>query len=147
MSMTAIYTIGFTRKTLQEFIERLRAAGVRKVIDVRLRNTSQLAGWSKYPDIAYLLTAGFGLNYEHHPEFAPTAELLDEYRKARDWPAYEDRFNQLLTDRQPQRQAQALLTEEAVCLLCAEPQADRCHRRLVAEYLRRLQPEAEIRHL
>jgi uncharacterized protein (DUF488 family) len=147
MSMTTVYTIGFTRKTLQEFIERLRAAGVRKVIDIRLRNTSQLAGWSKYPDISYLLTAGFGLNYEHHPEFAPTAELLDNYRKTRDWPAYEDRFNQLLADRQPERQAQALLTEEAVCLLCTEPQADRCHRRLVAEYLRSLQPEVEIRHL
>jgi uncharacterized protein (DUF488 family) len=145
--MTTIYTIGFTRKTLQEFIERLRAAGVRKVIDIRLRNTSQLAGWSKYPDVAYLLTVGFGLNYEHHPEFAPTAELLDNYRKTRDWPAYEDRFNLLLADRLPERQAQALLTEEAMCLLCTEPQADRCHRRLVAEYLRSLQPELKIRHL
>ena len=145
--MTTVYTIGFTRKTLQEFIERLRAAGVRKVIDIRLRNTSQLAGWSKYPDISYLLTAGFGLSYEHHPEFAPTAELLDNYRKTRDWPAYEDRFNQLLADRQPESQAQTLLTEEAICLLCTEPQADRCHRRLVAEYLRSLQPEVEIRHL
>ena len=145
--MTTVYTIGFTRKSLQEFIERLRAAGVRKVIDIRLRNTSQLAGWSKYPDISYLLTAGFGLNYEYHPEFAPTAELLDNYRKTRDWPAYEDRFNQLLADRQPERQAQALLTEEAICLLCTEPQADRCHRRLVAEYLRSLQPGVEIRHL
>lgn len=147
MSMATIYTIGFTRKTLQEFIERLQAAGVRKVIDIRLRNTSQLAGWSKYPDVAYLLTVGFGLNYEHHPEFAPTAELLDSYRKTRDWPAYEDCFNQLLADRQPERQAQTLLTEEAICLLCTEPQADRCHRRLVAEYLRSLQPELEIRHL
>jgi uncharacterized protein (DUF488 family) len=145
--MTTIYTIGFTRKTLREFIERLRAAGVRKVIDIRLRNTSQLAGWSKYPDVAYLLTAGFGLDYEHHPEFAPTAELLDNYRKTRDWPVYEDSFNLLLADRLPERQAQALLTEEAICLLCTEPQADRCHRRLVAEYLRSLQPELEIRHL
>ena len=145
--MHTICTIGFTRKTLQEFIERLRAAGVRKVIDIRLRNTSQLAGWSKYPDVAYLLIAGFGMHYEHHPEFAPTAELLDKYRKTGDWPAYEDCFNQLLADRQPKRQAQAMLTEEAVCLLCAEPQADQCHRRLVAEYLRSLQPELEIRHL
>lgn len=145
--MKTICTIGFTRKTLQEFIERLRAAGVREVIDIRLRNTSQLAGWSKYPDVAYLLTAGFGLNYEHHLEFAPTAELLDKYTKTRDWPAYEVCFNQLLADRQPEHQAQALLAKEGICLLCTEPQADRCHRRLVAEYLRSRQPKLEIRHL
>src|ERR671925_1797334 len=106
MSMKTIYTIGFTRKALQEFIERLRAAGVREVIDIRLRNTSQLAGWSKYPDVAYLLIAGFGMHYEHHPEFAPTAELLDQYNKTCDWPAYEVRFNQILADRQPERDAQ-----------------------------------------
>ena len=145
--MKTICTIGFTRKTFQEFIERLRAAGVREVIDIRLRNTSQLAGWSKYPDVAYLLTAGFGMHYEHHPEFAPTAELLDKYTKACDWPTYEVCFKQLLANRRLEHRAQALLAKEAVCLLCTEPQADRCHRRLVAEYLRNLQPELEIRHL
>jgi uncharacterized protein (DUF488 family) len=142
-----IYSIGFTRKTLQQFIERLRAADVHEVIDIRLRNTSQLAGWSKYPDGAYLLAEGFAIHYEHHLEFAPTADLLDQYTRARDWPAYEARFNQLLADRQPERAAQTLLMKEGICLLCTEPQADRCHRRLVAEYLRRLQPELEIRHL
>ena len=147
MFVKTIYTIGFTRKTLQEFIERLRAAGVREVMDIRLRNTSQLAGWSKYPDVAYLLTTGFGIHYEHHPEFAPTAELLDNFRKRRDWPAYEVRFNQLLADRQPEREARALLAREGLCLLCTEPHADRCHRRLVAEYLKSLQPKLEIRHL
>jgi uncharacterized protein (DUF488 family) len=145
--MNTIYTIGFTRKTLQQFIERLRAADVREVIDIRLRNTSQLAGWSKYPDIAYLLTAGFGINYEYHPEFAPTAELLDRYNKTRDWSMYEVCFNQLLADHRPEREAHALLMKEGICLLCTEPQADRCHRRLVAEYLRTLQPGLEIRHL
>jgi hypothetical protein len=91
--MKTIYTIGFTRKTRQQFIERLRAVDVREVIDMRLRNTSQLAGWSKYLDVVYLLTAGFGVHDEHHTEFAPTAELLDEYHKMRDWPAYVPRFN------------------------------------------------------
>jgi uncharacterized protein (DUF488 family) len=145
--MKTIYTIGFTRKTLQQFIERLRAADVSEVIDVRLRNTSQLAGWSKYPDIAYLLTAGFGIHYEHHLEFAPTAELLDEYNKTRNWPAYEPRFKRILTDRRLQREAQTLLMKERVCLLCTELEADRCHRRLVAEYLGSLQPGLEIQHL
>ena len=137
--MKTIYTIGFTRKTLQQFIERLRAADVREVIDIRLRNTSQLAGWSKYPDVAYLLTVGFGIHYEHHLEFAPTAELLDEY--------HEPRFNQILADRRLESEAQTLLMKEKICLLCTEPTADRCHRRLVAEYLKSFRPELEVRHL
>jgi uncharacterized protein (DUF488 family) len=145
--MKTIYTIGFTRKTLQQFIERLRGAGVREVIDIRLRNTSQLAGWSKYPDIAYLLTVGFGIQYEHHTEFAPTAELLDEYNKTRNWSAYEPRFKQILAHRRLESEAQTLLMKERICLLCTEPKADQCHRRLVAEYLQSLQPELEIQHL
>jgi len=145
--MKTIYTIGFTQKTLQQFIERLRGAGVQAVIDVRLRNTSQLAGWSKYPDIAYLLKAGFGFDYEHHPEFAPTGELLDQYKKTGDWPTYEVAFQQLLAERQPEREAIALLERDGICLLCTEPQADRCHRRLVAEYLASFRPKVRIEHL
>lgn len=145
--MPVIFTIGFTKKNLREFIELLRGAGVRVVIDTRLRNTSQLAGWSKSPDFAYLLEAGFGIRYEHHPEFAPTDELLDEYKASRDWPRYETRFRQLLDERGLQPQASALPVQDGICLLCAEPKADKCHRRLVAEYLAALLPEIEIRHL
>ncbi len=145
--MKTVYTIGFTRKTLQVFIECLRGAGVREVIDVRLRNTSQLAGWSKYPDVAYLLTAGFGMGYMHRPEFAPTDELLDNYRRLHDWRTYEAGFNRLLAERRLEHEAHILLEREAICLLCTEPQADRCHRRLVAEYLRTFWPGVEIIHL
>src|SRR5215510_1710898 len=145
--MKTICTIGFTRKSLQQFIERLQAAGIQEVIDIRLRNTSQLAGWSKYPDIAYLLTEGFGIYYENHREFAPSAELLDEYHQTHDWSAYEPRFKQILADRQLAREAETLLMKERICLLCTEPQADRCHRRLVAEYLQSICPELEIQHL
>jgi uncharacterized protein (DUF488 family) len=145
--MTTIYTIGFTKKSLQQFIETLRAAGVRKVIDVRLRNTSQLAGWSKSPDFAYLLESGFGIGYEHHPEFAPTDELLDQYKKDHDWVWYEDAFNQLLARRNPETEGRALIAEDGNCLLCAEPTADKCHRRMTAEYLQQLDPTIQIRHL
>ena len=145
--MTTISTIGFTKKTLQEFITALRQANVQRVIDVRLRNTSQLAGWSKYPDFAYLLVEGFGIEYEHHPEFAPTGELLDGYKKDHDWPRYEEAFNALLAARNPEVEGRALLAREGICLLCTEPTPEKCHRRLVAEYLVGLMPEAEIKHL
>ena len=142
-----VYTIGFTKKSLREFIEVLRAAGVRRVVDVRLRNTSQLAGWSKQPDFAYLLEAGFSIAYEHHPEFAPTGELLDGYKGDGDWPRYEERFKQLLAERQPEAEARVLLEQENICLLCAEPTPEQCHRRLVAEYFVELDPRVEVKHL
>lgn len=145
--MARVYTIGFTKKSLRQFIDLLRGAGVSTVIDVRLRNTSQLAGWSKYPDFAYLLEEGFGITYEHHPELAPTDELLDGYKQNRDWQAYEDEFRQLLVARNPEVEARGLMQKDNVCLLCAEPTADKCHRRLVAEYLADLQPGTEIEHL
>ncbi len=104
-----IYTIGFTKKSLREFIETLRKADVRGVIDVWLRNTSQLAGWSKQPDFEYLLKEGFGIAYEHHPKFALTGEMLDEYKRDGDWACYEAQFNQLLAERQP-----PMLTQENV---------------------------------
>jgi uncharacterized protein (DUF488 family) len=145
--LTKIFTIGFTKKSLQQFIELLRRSAVHSVIDVRLRNTSQLAGWSKYPDFAYLLEEGFGVAYEHHPEFAPTDELLDAYKENQDWPVYEEAFRRLLATRNPETEAHELLQKESICLLCTEPTADKCHRRLVAEYLASLEPEVEIEHL
>jgi uncharacterized protein (DUF488 family) len=145
--MATIFTIGFTKISLRDFIETLRRAGVKRVIDVRLRNTSQLAGWSKQPDFGYLLEAGFGIAYEHRPEFAPTDELLDAYKKDRDWALYEQRFNRLLEERRPEAESLELLNKESICLLCSEPTAERCHRRMVAEYLRSLAPEIDVRHL
>ena len=145
--MAVIFTIGFTKKSLREFIEMLRAAGVERVADVRLRNTSQLAGWSKQPDFAYLLDAGFGIAYEHHPELAPTADLLDDYKRDRDWSRYEARFNQLLAERNPETEARVLLEKPGICLLCTEPTAEKCHRRLVAEYLLALDSKLEVKHL
>ncbi|HWX40033.1 MAG TPA: DUF488 domain-containing protein [Blastocatellia bacterium] len=145
--MPTIYTIGFTKKSLREFIGLLRGAGVRTVADIRLRNTSQLAGWSKQPDFAFLLSEGFGIAYEHHPEFAPTAELLDGYKRTRDWPVLETSFRSLLADRAPESDGRALLAKEGACLLCTETTADKCHRRLVAEYLASLAPDLRIVHL
>lgn len=142
-----IYTIGFTKKNLRTFIQLLRGARVETVIDVRLRNTSQLAGWSKHPDFAFLLEEGFGIRYEHHPVFAPADDLLDAYKKNGDWQWYEDEFNRLLATRNPEAEGRALIAAGCICLLCAEPTPELCHRRLVAEYLMNLAPGVEVKHL
>ena len=133
--MPTIYTIGYTKKSLEQFIRLLQEAGVEAVIDVRLRNTSQLAGFSKRDDLAFLLDEGFGLAYEHHPELAPTPEIRDAYKAGGDWPAYERAFRPLLVEREAEAVGQEILGRfERPCLLCAEPTPERCHRRLVAEW-------------
>jgi len=146
--MPTIFTIGFQRKSLAEFIGLLRQAGVDAVIDIRLRNTSQLAGYSKKDDLAFLLREGFGMAYEHHPDLAPSDDILDTYRQDKDWAAYEARFQPLLVERQAEEKGRDILSRHrSPCLLCAEPTADRCHRRLVAEYWAGHIPDLTIVHL
>lgn len=133
--MTTIYTIGYKQKPLSTFINQLREASVDAVIDVRLRNTSHLLGYTKKDTLDFLLREGFGTAYEHHPELAPTAEILDAYREDGDWGAYEARFLLLLEDRAAEEVGEEILIRyRTPCLLCAEPTPEHCHRRLVAEY-------------
>lgn len=133
--MPTLYTIGFQGKALAEFINLLRQAGVDAVIDVRLRNTSQLAGYTKRDDLCFLLQEGFGIAYEHHPGLAPTPEIFDAYRRDKDWTAYEAQYSPLLVERQAETVARQILSRyQTPCLLCSEPTADQCHRRLIAEY-------------
>ena len=146
--MPTVYTIGFQRRPLSEFISSLRQAGVDAVIDIRLRNTSQLSGYTKRDDLAFLLREGFGIAYEHQPDLAPTAEIFDAYRQDKDWAAYEERFNPLLVERQAEVIGSEILSRhQAICLLCSEPTPDRCHRRLVAEYWAEQIPGLTIVHL
>lgn len=146
--MPTLYTIGFTRLALAEFIGLLRGAGVDALVDVRLRNTSQLAGWAKRDDLAFILREGFGIAYEHVPLFAPTDELLDGYRDGGGWDEYALAYRALLAQRPTAATARDLLARyRAPCLLCSEPTADRCHRRLLAEYLAELLDGIVIEHL
>jgi len=146
--MACLYTIGYKRKPLATFIGQLREAGVDAVIDVRLRNTSHLAGYTKRDDLSFLLREGFSIAYEHHPELAPSPEILEAYRDGGDWAAYEARFVPLLEDRAAEEVGHEVLARyHAPCLLCAEPTADHCHRRLVAEYWAVHFPDLIIVHL
>jgi uncharacterized protein (DUF488 family) len=142
-----LFTIGFTRKSLRQFIGLLREARVDGVVDIRLNNTSQLAGYAKRDDLAFILET-FGIGYAEEPRLAPTPAILDRYHHDHDWDAYEPAFQALLRE----RPVSAVLADIAArytrpCLLCAEPEPDHCHRRLVAEAFVRLRPGLEVRHL
>jgi uncharacterized protein (DUF488 family) len=146
--MATLYTIGYKGKPLQTFIGLLQATGVDAVIDVRLRNTSHLAGYTKRDDLAFLLQFGFGIAYEHYPELAPTQEIFKAYREDSDWCAYTKQYVPLLRDRRAEEYGRRVLARyRAPCLLCAEPVAEQCHRRLLAEYWAQTLPELTIIHL
>jgi uncharacterized protein (DUF488 family) len=142
-----VFTIGFTKTSAESFFKRLEQAGVRKVIDVRLNNVSQLAGFAKRDDLRFFLSTISGIGYLYQPEFAPTQEMLDAYKKERgDWTDYEIRFLQLMASRRIENVV-ARDSLDGSCLLCSEDKPHHCHRRLVAEYLKEKWGDLEISHL
>jgi uncharacterized protein (DUF488 family) len=142
-----IFTIGFTNKKAEAFFEKLRQAGVKRVVDVRLNNVSQLAGFSKKDDLRYFLQTIAGIDYLHVPELAPTKELLDAYKKDNgDWSVYEKEFLELMKRRHIETTVVKDLFGQC-CLLCSEDKPHHCHRRLVAEYLQRHWADVTIEHL
>ena len=145
--MATIYTIGFTQKSLRRFVGLLQKARVDLLVDIRLRPDSQLSGYAKREDLAFVLDL-FGIGYLHQPRLAPTAEMLDGYRRTKDWATYEAQFLLLLRERKAEEIIHALLEDySAPCLLCSEVTAEFCHRRLVAEYWASRMPSLKIVHL
>lgn len=141
-----IYTIGFTKTTAERFFNRLQKSGAKRLIDVRLNNVSQLAGFAKRDDLRFFVDRLCNMEYEHLPELAPTQELLDEYKKeGGPWERYADKFLALMSSRHIENLDRAQL--DAGCLLCSEDKPQHCHRRLVAEYLREKWSDVEIVHL
>ena len=143
-----LFTIGFTQKKAEQFFETLIKAGVKRVIDTRLNNVSQLAGFAKKNDLEYFLRKIGEIEYIHILDLAPTKDILEEYKKKQiSWALYEKRFNQLITERQIEKKVNSDLLDEA-CLLCSEAKPHNCHRRLVAEYLQnKLNTPIKIHHL
>jgi uncharacterized protein (DUF488 family) len=143
-----IHTIGFTKKSAADFFRALQRSGIKRLIDVRLNNTSQLAGFAKRDDLQYFLRELCGAEYRHEPTLAPTAEILDAYKKKQiSWDEYETRFIDLLADRTAETAVDRRLFDVPAVLLCSEPSPQRCHRRLAAEYLAGKWGGAEIVHL
>jgi uncharacterized protein (DUF488 family) len=141
------FTIGFTKKSAESFFTKLRDAGVMRVLDVRLNNSSQLAGFAKRDDLEFFLQGLYGIDYVYLAEFAPTKEMLDAYKKHKgDWGVYESRFLELM-DR---RRIQDVVAREILdrgCLLCSEHLPKHCHRRLVVEYLQRHWNGLDVTHI
>lgn len=144
-----IYTIGFTRTTAEHFFGRLKSSRIERLLDVRLNNKSQLAGFAKRDDLAYFLRELVGAEYEHASLLAPTQEILDGYKKkgAISWVDYEDRFLALMRERRIEVELDPCNFERRTVLLCSEDTPQNCHRRLVAEYLAEHWKGIEIVHL
>jgi uncharacterized protein (DUF488 family) len=141
-----IFTIGFTKSTAESFFSRLKASGATKLIDVRLNNVSQLAGFAKRDDLKYFAKAICGMDYDHLLSLAPTQNLLDSYKKRRgSWSDYEREFLALMEERQIEKIDRNRL--DGGCLLCSEDKPHHCHRRLIAEYLKDKWGNVEIKHL
>jgi uncharacterized protein (DUF488 family) len=143
-----LFTIGFTKKSAETFFTRLKNAGVRRLIDVRLNNVSQLAGFTKKDDLRYFTKAICNIEYVHLPELAPTADILDPYKKVKngDWKLYERQFLDLMRARRIESTTSPELLDGG-CLLCSEEKPHHCHRRLVAEYLKGHWLDVEIEHI
>lgn len=142
-----LFTIGFTQKTAQKFFETLVKSGVKRVIDTRLNNVSQLAGFTKKSDLEYFLQKIGNIEYTHIIELAPTKEILDEYKKNKgDWAVYEHKFIRLIAEREIEKKFKPEILDGG-CLLCSEAKPHQCHRRLVAEYLNGKWGNVKICHL
>jgi uncharacterized protein (DUF488 family) len=141
-----LFTIGFTKTSARDFFSRLSKAHVQKLVDVRLNNVSQLAGFAKKDDLRYFSKSLCDIEYEHLPELAPTQDILDDYKKSKGaWSVYAEKFLDLMARRHIENIDRSRL--DGGCLLCSEDKPHHCHRRLVAEYLKSKWGDVEIEHL
>ena len=143
-----VYTTGFTKKTAAQFFGSLRQAGVKRLVDIRLNNSSQLAGFAKKDDLPFFLNEICRIEYVYEPLLAPTQDMLDAYKKEKgSWSDYERRFLALMRERRVEEKISPKLFEVPTVLLCSEVTAEHCHRRLVVEYLQERWGNIEIIHL
>jgi len=143
-----IYSIGFTQKTAEQFFGTLKSHRIELVLDVRLNNVSQLAGFSKRDDLEYFSRELCQAGYRHEVLLAPTQDLLDAYKKNKgSWEEYETSFLALMRSREIERVLDKSTFLKRTALLCSEPTAEHCHRRLVLEYLNEWWGGITIRHL
>ena len=142
-----IFTIGFTKKSAETFFTRLKSAGVKRLVDVRLNNVSQLSGFAKKDDLRFFTKSICNIDYVHALDLAPTADILDAYKKQKgDWSVYERQFLDLMGKRRIEETTPREMLDGG-CLLCSEEKPQYCHRRLVAEYLKEKWGDVDIEHI
>ncbi len=143
-----VYSIGFTQSTAANFFGRLRKAGIKRLLDVRLNNSSQLASFAKRDDLSFFLKELCGAEYLHEPLLAPNQQMLDDYKKAHgSWQDYEKRFFALMTERRIENRINPKIFDIPTVLLCSEHTAEHCHRRLVLDYLQEKWGGLDVLHL
>ena len=145
-----IFTIGYTQKSAEEFFDLLIANKVECLIDVRLNNSSQLAAFTKHRDLEYFLKVIANINYIHDVKYAPTKDILDDYKKSKiSWQAYEVQYKQLISERKVENLFKNDIEDKYsnICFLCSEFASKQCHRRILAEYLKSILNDIEVIHL
>jgi uncharacterized protein (DUF488 family) len=143
-----VYSIGFTKKTAEQFFGTLKRENIRRLLDVRLNNVSQLAGFTKRDDLRYFLREICSADYIHELLLAPTQQMLDDYKKHKGaWHEYEQKFLALMSERKVEEKLDQSIFNTPTVLLCSELEPDYCHRRLVLEYLASKWSGLTIRHL
>ena len=140
-----LFTIGFTKTTAEYFFQRIKCSGAKKIIDVRLHNASQLAGFAKRDDLKFFAKSICGIGYQHEINLAPTEALFDWIKAGGKWSVYQSQFLDLMQARQIENMDRTIL--DGGCLLCTEDTPHYCHRRLVAEYLSEKWGGVDIVHL
>ena len=142
-----LYTMGYTQKTAEKLFNLLSEHEIKRLMDIRLHNNTQLAGFTKQNNFKYFIERLSDIEYRHIPLMAPSKDIFDDYMKnGLEWEGYELRFKRLID----QRKIEQLINEDEIdgaCMLCCEPEATNCHRRLVAEYLQNYFKNIEIIHL
>jgi uncharacterized protein (DUF488 family) len=143
-----VYTIGFTKKKAEVFFKLIKSNDVKRIIDVRLNNVSQLAGFAKKEDLIFFLNEICQTDYQHIPDLAPTKEMLDAYKKKTiSWEVYEDKFINLIAKRNIEKTMDKEIFKDG-CLLCSEHEPDHCHRRVVVDYLNKCwNGNLQVKHL
>jgi uncharacterized protein (DUF488 family) len=145
--MKKLYTMGYTQKPAKKFFNLIDKYEIKRIIDIRLHNNTQLAGFTKQNNLKYFLKRLSDCDYCHIPLMAPSKDIFDDSKKnGLEWKEYASRFNKLIN----QRKIEQLINEDDIdgaCLLCCEPEATNCHRSLVAEYLQKYFGDIQIIHI
>jgi uncharacterized protein (DUF488 family) len=145
--MTNLFTIGFTQKSAEKFFDLLMKNKVKRIVDIRINNSSQLAGFAKSEDLKYFAEKIAGIGYIYMPELAPTLEMMRNYRaKGSSWEKYQREYLKLINKRKISEKINIKEFDRS-CFLCSEHTPENCHRRLLTEYLQKHNKNVKIIHL